>query len=164
MVELVDTLVSGTSALTGMEVQVFFRGRSEEKRSKRKLGSFFCLAEEDGLPSGDLKIKGPPFGGSFFLFFPEEDLIRNSRRAKARKSGHGWPRQAVQASRKTETGLSRSGGQVFFRGRSEEKRSKRKLGSFFLPSGRRRFSSGDDLSLYQGGRRIPVSMPGAFFR
>jgi len=58
-------------------------------------------------------------------------LIRSSRRAKARKSGHGWPGQAVQASRKTETGLSRSGGQVFFRGRSKEKRSERKLGSFF---------------------------------
>lgn len=27
MVELVDTLVSGTSAFAGMEVQVFFRGK-----------------------------------------------------------------------------------------------------------------------------------------
>ena len=27
MVELVDTLVSGTSAVTGMEVQVFFRAK-----------------------------------------------------------------------------------------------------------------------------------------
>ena len=33
MVELVDTLVSGTSAVTGMEVQVFFRAKEMPQHS-----------------------------------------------------------------------------------------------------------------------------------
>ena len=47
MVELADTLVSGTSAVKSMEVQVFFR--AIKKGSIRQDGAFFLLirTEED---------------------------------------------------------------------------------------------------------------------
>ncbi len=43
MVELVDTLVSGTSARKGMEVQVFFRGH---KKTHRKVCFFLLITNQ----------------------------------------------------------------------------------------------------------------------
>ena len=43
MVELVDTLVSGTSAFSGMEVQVFFRAEKNKTQPKKLLSEVYGL-------------------------------------------------------------------------------------------------------------------------
>ena len=56
MVELVDTLVSGTSAIKSMEVRVFFWA----KKAARITGGFFCIRTEED--SNFRKVRRPKGG------------------------------------------------------------------------------------------------------